>query len=317
MTGLLLGALATLLHAMLMAASAALLPGVLRWLAARLQGRAGPPPWKPLRAVAKLLRTPPLLAENASIVTRAAPYVAVAALAAALLLVPSFARATLLSPLSDLLLIGALLALARVAQVLAALDAGTAQGGLGAARGTALAALAWPAFLVAVLVVAMATGGTGLDAASAALQDGVAGLGLPVGLALAALVVVALADAGRLPLDRPDPQPEAAMLRGAMILEASGRHLALWDVAAALRLLLWVSLLLALWLPHGTAASVAGWPAAALLWVAKLAAVTAALAAFEATTTGLPPSRLALVPGVALLLALAGALLLFVPGIPA
>jgi hypothetical protein len=62
---------------------------------------------------------------------------------------------------------------------------------------------------------------------------------------------------------------------------------------------------------------VAGWPAAALLWVAKLAAVTAALAAFEATTTGLPPSRLALVPGVALLLALAGALLLFVPGAPA
>lgn len=317
MTGLLLGTLATLLHAALMAAAAALLPGVLGWLAARLQGRAGPPPWQPLRAVAKLLRTPPLLAENASIVTRAAPYVAVAALAAALLLVPSFARATLLSPLSDLLLIGALLALARVAQVLAALDAGTAPGGLGAARGTALAALAGPAFLVSVLVVGLATGATGLDAASAALQDSAAGLRLPVWLALAALVVVGLADAGRLPLDGPDPQPEAAMLRGAMVLEASGRHLALWNVAAALRLLLWVALLLALWLPQGTAASVAGWPGAALLWVAKLAAVVLALAAFEATTAKLRPARVALVPGAALLLALAGALLLFVPGIPA
>jgi formate hydrogenlyase subunit 4 len=309
------GLVAQLLHAALVAAVAPLLLGLLRWLKARMLGRAGPPPWQPVLALARLVRKRPVLAEGSSVVTRVAPYAAVVALFAAALLVPSFARGMALAPLSDLLLIGALLALARAAQVLAGLDSGTAFGGLGAARAASFAALAEPAFLVAVLVIALLAGGTNLEAASAALQEGSLGLRVSLALVLLALVVVALADTGRLPVADPGAQSELAMLQEAMTLEASGRHLALWEAASALKLLVWLSLLLALFLPFGTAGSVLGWPGAAVLWVGKLALLVLALAACGNAIAGLRLFRVAEFLGAALLLALVGAVLLFVSGV--
>lgn len=309
------GILATLLHAALVLAVAPLLLGLGRWLKARMLGRAGPPPWQPVLALLKLVRKRPVLAEGSSVVTRAAPYVAVVALFAAALLVPSFARGMALAPLSDLLLIGALLALARAAQVLAGMDAGTAFGGLGAAREASFAALAEPAFIVSVLVIAMLVGGTNLEAASAALQEVSPGLRVSLGLVLVALVVVAVAENARMPVDNPATHLELTMVHEAMILEASGRHLALWEAAAALKLLVWLSLLLALFVPFGTAGSVPGWPGAAVLWVGKLALLVLALSAFENAIAKMRVFRVPEFLGAALLLALAGAVLLFVSGV--
>jgi formate hydrogenlyase subunit 4 len=220
-----------------------------------------------------------------------------------------------LAPLSDLLLIGALLALARAAQVLAGMDAGTAFGGLGASREAAFAALAEPAFIVSVLVIAMLAGGTNLEAASAALQEGSLGLRVSLGLVLVALVVVAVAENARLPVDNPATHLELTMVHEAMILEASGRHLALWEAAAALKLLVWLSLLLALFVPFGTAGSVLGWPGAAVLWVGKLAVLVLALSAFENAIAKMRVFRVPEFLGAALLLALVGAVLLFVSGV--
>ncbi|MFN6954877.1 MAG: respiratory chain complex I subunit 1 family protein [Acetobacteraceae bacterium] len=312
---ILAGLLAQGLHAALVVAVAPLLLGLARWLKARMLGRAGPPPWQPVLTLLKLVRKRPVLAEGSSAVTRAAPCVAVVALFAAALLVPSFARGMAFAPLSDLLLIGALLALARAAQVLAGMDAGTAFGGLGAAREASFAALAEPAFLVSVLVIAMLAGGTNLEAASAALQDGSLGLRVSLGLVLVALLAVAVAENARIPVDNPATHLELTMVHEAMILEASGRHLALWEAAAALKLLVWLSLLLALFVPFGTAGSVLAWPVAAALWAGKLAVLVLVLSAFENAIAKMRVFRVPEFLGAALLLALVGAVLLFVSGV--
>ncbi len=130
------------LHLVLVLAMAPLLVGLVRLVKARLMGRRGPSPLQPWRDLAKLLRKRPVLAEGASDISRAAPYVACAATLLAAMLVPGFSQGMLLAPLSDLLLLAGLLALARVALALAGMDAGTAFGGMGAARELGFSAFA-------------------------------------------------------------------------------------------------------------------------------------------------------------------------------
>lgn len=306
---LLPGLLAQLLHLALLLALAPLLSGALRWLRARLEGRPGAPPWQAWRDLARLLRKQPVLAEHASPVTPIAPHAALAATLLAAALVPGFARGMALGFMADLVLLAGLLAIARLALALAAMDAGTALGGLGAAREAGLAALAEPAFLLGIMAFAILTGGTNLDAAGAALQEGALMPRLPLALALAALLAVGLAANGRLPTDDPEGLSEPALRQGAMRLEASGRHLALWEMQAALRLLLWLSLLAALFLPFGTAEAAAGplaWGLGLLAWLSKLGLLALALALAEALLARLPPRRLPELLGLALLLALLG-----------
>ncbi|WBV43957.1 NADH-quinone oxidoreductase subunit H [Pseudoroseomonas cervicalis] len=303
------GILAQLLHLALMLALAPLLAGLLRWLRARLQGRRGAPPWQAWRDLMKLLRKQPVLAEHASPVTPIAPHAALAATLLAAALVPGFARGMALGGMADLLLLAGLLAIARLALALAAMDAGTAQGSLGAAREAGLARFAEPAFLLCVMAFAILTGGTNLDATGRALQEGALAFRLPLALALAALLAVGLAANGRLPTDDPEGLSEPASGQGAMRLEASGRHLALWQMQAALRLLLWLSLLAALFLPFGTAAADDGplaWASGLLAWLAKLGLLALALGLAEALLARLPPRRLPELLGLALLLALLG-----------
>lgn len=311
-----LGALlAQALHLALILAAAPVLTGLVRWLKARMMGRRGPSPLQPLRDLAKLLRKRPLLAENASPVSRAMPYVAAGAVVAAAALVPSFARGMALAPLADLLLVAGLLALGRVAMALAGMDAGTPFGGLGAAREMSFAALAEPALVVAALSLAILAGTTNLDGIAAAFRDGGLGLRVSLGFALAALLAVALAENARIPVDNPATHLELTMVHEAMILEASGRHLALWDYAAMLRLALWLSLLAAVFLPFGQAPAGAAphlWALGLLAWVAKMAGLALALAAFESAIAKMRVFRVPEFLGAALLLGLLGAVLLFV-----
>ncbi|HWL83494.1 MAG TPA: NADH-quinone oxidoreductase subunit H [Roseomonas sp.] len=306
--------LTQLLHLALMLALAPVLVGVVRWLKARLMGRQGANPLQPWRDLRKLLRKQPLLAENASVVSLAAPYAALGATAAAAALVPGFAHGMLLAPMADLILIAGLLALARFALALAAMDVGTAFGDLGAAREMSFAAFAEPAFVLAVLAFAILAGTTNLDAVGTLLQDGMVGLRVTLGLALLALLAVALAENGRLPVDNPATHLELTMVHEAMLLEASGRQLALWEMQGALRLILWLSLLAALFFPFGTAPAEAGplaWLLGLLAWVIKLGALAVALAVFESLIAKMRVFRVPEFLGAALLLALLGAVFLF------
>jgi formate hydrogenlyase subunit 4 len=307
--------LTQLLHLALVLATAPLLVGVVRWLKARLLGRQGPHPLQPWRDLAKLLRKRPVLAETASDVSRAAPALSAAATLAALLLVPSFAQGMLLAPMADLLVIAGLLALARAAQTLAALDAGTAFGGLGAARDLAFAAFAEPVLLVAFLVLALLAGSSNLDTIGALFGEGAIGVRVSLLFVLLALAAVALAECARMPVDNPATHLELTMVHEATILEASGRHLALWEAQSALKLTLWLALLAAVFLPFGTApagSGPVGWALGLFAFALKLSALALALAAFESAIAKLRVFRVPEFLGRALLLALLGAAMLFV-----
>lgn len=301
-------------HLALMLLLAPLLVGFVRLCKARLQGRRGAPILQPALDLVKLLRKQPLLAENASPVSWLAPYVALAATLAAALLVPGFSRGMLFSPLADLLLIAGLLALARFCLSVAAMDVGSAFGGLGAAREMSFASFAEPAFFLSVMIFAVLTGSTNLEAIGDSFQQGAPGVRVSLAMALLALLAVALAENGRIPVDNPSTHLELTMVHEAMLLEASGRHLALWEMQAALRLLLWLSLLAALFFPFGTAEAGGGvfaWLFALPFWVGKLAVLGFCIAVFESAIAKMRVFRVPEFLGAALLLALLGAVYLF------
>jgi formate hydrogenlyase subunit 4 len=303
------------LHLALLLAMAPVVVGVVRWLKARMQGRRGAHPWQVWRDLLKLLRKRPILAENASWISRVAPYAGLASAIAAAALIPSFSRDMAFAGMGDLVLLAGLLALGRVAMALAGLDVGTPFGGLGAAREMAFAALAEPALLLAALTFAILAGTTGIEGIITAVQDG--GLGLRVSLALVflALLAVAVAENARIPVDNPATHLELTMVHEAMILEASARHLALWEGAAALRLTLWLALLAALFFPFGMAPpgfAPLAWVVGLAAFLAKMVCLCLALAAFESAIAKMRVFRVPEFLGAALLLGLLAALLLFV-----
>jgi formate hydrogenlyase subunit 4 len=303
------------LHIALMLALAPLLVGLVRFLKARMQGRRGPHPLQPWRNLAKLVRKRPVLAEGASWISRAAPYAGFAAALAAASLVPSFARGMAFAAMADLLLLAGLLALGRAAIVLAGHDVGTGFGGLGAAREMSFAAFAEPALLLAAATFAMLAGTTAIEGLLAAIQEGGLGLRISLGLAALAMMAVAIAENARIPVDNPATHLELTMVHEAMILEASGRHLALWEAAAALRLTLWLALLAALFLPFGMAPpgfAPLGWLVGLGVFALKMLALALALAAFESAIAKLRVFRVPEFLGAAMLLGLMAALLLFV-----
>jgi formate hydrogenlyase subunit 4 len=307
--------LTQLLHLALMLLAAPLLVGGIRWLKARMMGRRGASPLQPYRDLDKLLRKRPVLAENASAVSELAPYLGFAACVAALALVPSFTLGMALAPAADLLLVAGLLALARMALALAGMDVGTAFGGLGAAREMSFASFAEPALLVAALSFVMLAGSSNLDQIAAALRDGGFGLRISLALAAAAMLAVAVAENARIPVDNPATHLELTMVHEAMLLESSGRHLALWEAQAALRLTLWLALIAAIFLPFGTAPAGAGplaWGLGLLAWGTKMAGLAFALAVFESAIAKMRVFRVPEFLGAALLLALLAAALLFV-----
>lgn len=303
------------LHLVLVLAMAPLLVGLVRLVKARLMGRRGPSPLQPWRDLAKLLRKRPVLAEGASDISRAAPHVACAATLLAAMLVPGFSQAMVLAPLSDLLLLAGLLALARVALALAGMDAGTGFGGMGAARELGFSAFAEPVLMLCILVLAMVAGTTNLDAMVLAFREGGVGLRVSLLLIAAALLAVGLVENARMPADNPATHLELTMVHEAMILEASGRHLALWEMQAALKLLVWMALLSAVFIPWGIAPA-GGGPAAWLLglglWLAKITLLAVALAVFESAIAKLRVFRVPEFLGAALLLAALAVALLFV-----
>ena len=303
------------IHTILMLAAAPLLIGLLRRWRARAQGRMGPPALQPYRDLLRLLRKQPVVAENASALLVAAPTVILAATVLAALLVPSFALGMASAPLSDLIVLAALLGLARVALALAGWDAGTAFGAMGATREMLFAAFAEPALLLVIFVLVLLTGATNLDAAATLLREGQLGLRVSLGLALASLCLVAIAENGRVPVDNPATHLELTMVHEAMALEYSGRHLALVEYAASLRLLVWMTLIATIFMPFGMAPPGVyplAWLLGALIWAAKLASLALGLTAVEALTAKMRVFRVPEFLGVAILLGLLAVVFLFV-----
>jgi formate hydrogenlyase subunit 4 len=296
---------------------APLLTGLTRKVKAHLLRRQGPPLLQPYRDLVRLMRKEVVLAENASWLFRVIPYLVFAATWVAASLVPTFGTGLLFSWSADLIAIIALLASARFYLALAGLDVGTSFGGIGSSREVMIASLAEPAMVMIVFTLALIAGSTQLSTMASYLISGEAGLRVSLGLALIALIIVAIAENARIPVDNPATHLELTMVHEAMVLEYSGRHLALIDLAASLKLLLYVSLIACLFTPWGMAAPGSG--VAALLlgvisYLGKLAAGGILLAVFETSIAKMRVFRVPEFLGAALMLGLLATLLRFVSG---
>jgi formate hydrogenlyase subunit 4 len=299
---------------MLVLALAPLLLGFTRKVKARLLRRRGPPLFQPYRDLVRLARKEVVLAENASWLFRSAPYMTFATTWVAAALVPTFATGLHFSWTADLIAIAALLGSARVFLALVGMDVGTSFGGIGSSREMMFASLAEPAMIMIVFVVALVAGSTQLSHIATFMQEH-ASLRVSLGLALVALVIVALAENARIPVDNPATHLELTMVHEAMVLEYSGRHLAVIELAAALKLLLYISLVSCIFVPWGIAGAGSG-PAAyalgAATYAAKLAAGGFLLVLFETSIAKMRVFRVPEFLGAALMLGLLGTLLLFV-----
>jgi len=296
-------------------AVAPLVIGFVRKVKARLVRRQGPPLVQPYRDLARLLRKEVVLADNASWLFRATPYLVFAATWVAAALVPTFASGLLFSWSADLIAIIALLGSARFFLALAGMEIGTAFGGIGASREVMIASFAEPAMIMMVFTVALVAGSTQLSTVSTVFATAGVGLRVSLGLALVALVLVAIAENGRIPVDNPATHLELTMVHEAMVLEYSGRHLALIELAGSLKLVLYLSLITCIFLPWQVAPLAAGTGALAVglvAWLAKLAVGGVLLALFETSIAKMRVFRVADFLGAGLMLGLLATLLLFV-----
>ncbi|HEY1900474.1 MAG TPA: NADH-quinone oxidoreductase subunit H [Steroidobacteraceae bacterium] len=301
---------------LLVLALAPALTGATRKVKARLQRRIGPPVLQPYRDLRRLCGKDVVLAENSSWLFRAAPYLIFAATWAAAALVPTFQTGLPFSWAGDLIAIVALLGAARFIQAVAALDTGTSFGGIGASRELMIASLAEPAMIMVVFTVALVAGSTQLSTIATFMLDK-GGLRVSLAMALVALIIVALAENARIPFDNPSTHLEVTMVHEAMLLEYSGRHLAMLELAASLKLLLYISIIACIFFPFGLITGGTGLQAHAISLAAYLLKVIAASVLLATLETVIAKMRVFRVPnllGIALMLGLLGTLLLFVSG---
>jgi formate hydrogenlyase subunit 4 len=299
----------------LVLAVAPLLTGLVRKVKARLLRRQGPSLLQPYRDLLRLLRKEVVLAHNASWLFRVTPYLVFAATWVAAALVPTFAMGLYFSWSADLIAITALIGSARFFLALAGMDVGTSFGGIGASREVMIASLAEPAMIMITFTLALIAGSTQLSNIAAFMLSPDAGLSVSLGLALVALLIVAIAENARVPVDNPATHLELTMVHEAMVLEYSGRHLAMIEFAAALKLLLYVSLIACIFAPWGLAGAEAG-PAAfaigVVAYLAKLGIGAVLLGLFETAIAKMRVFRVPEFLGGAFMLGLLASLLLFV-----
>ena len=311
--------LTQLLQIVLVLALAPLLTGVTRKVRARLLRRRGPPLAQPYLDLLKLIRKEVVVAGNASWLFRTAPYAVFASTWVAAALVPTFATGLALGAAADLIVIVALLGTARFMLALAGLDVGTSFGGIGSSREMMFATLAEPAMLMAVFTLSLFAGSTELSSISSFMLGPHAGLNISLALALVALIIVAIAENARIPVDNPATHLELTMVHEAMVLEYSGRHLALIEAAVSVKLLLYLSLIACVFIPWGTAVAGAGLAAQAVglaTWAVKLLILGFLLSIFETAIAKMRVFRVPEFLGMALMLGLLGTILLFVSRAP-
>ena len=278
------GVVGGIVQAVLVLAGSPVLVGVMRQVRARLEGRAGAGIWQPWRDLRKLLRKEPITPRGTSWVFAVAPLALVATALVVSVVVPFVTTASAMRPAADLFAVVAMLALGTVALALAGLDTGTAFGGMGASCEMTIIALVEPTLLVAIFALAVRVGSTNLaDIITSTLDDPARVISPASLLAAVALIVVIVAETGRLPVDNPSTHLELTMVHEAMTLEYAGPDLALVELASAMRLSVFLALLANLFLPWGIATS--GTPLAVgigvLALVVKVVVLGVVLAAGE------------------------------------
>lgn len=278
------GAVGVLLQLVVVVAAAPYLVGLMRQVRARLEGRVGGGVGQPWRDLRKLLRKEPITPEGSSLVFVAAPAVALSASLVVVAVAPFIATSSPLDAVADLYAVVSLMLLGSVAFALAGLDTGSAFGGMGSSRTMMVAALAEPTLLLTGFALAVRVGSSNLGELVDRSQQAPGEVFSPaVLLAAAALAIVVVAEAGRLPVDNPATHLELTMIHEATILEYSGRDLAVVELASSIRLTILLGLWVNLFLPWGIPGETTPVALAlgALVFLVKVGVAAAALSAVE------------------------------------
>ncbi len=275
--------LLALLQTLLFIASAPLLAGWLKKVKCRLQNRRAPSLFQPYRDLRKLWRKEPIVAHPASWIFKAAPYIVLSTTVLAASIVPLIAVNLPTAKIADVVVLIGFFALGRFFLALAGMDIGTAFGGMGSSREMTVSALAEPAMLMAVFTLAMSASTTNLSVAmNYVLHTGLV-LRPSFVFAMLGMMLVAVAETGRIPVDNPTTHLELTMIHEAMILEYSGRYLGMIEWASQIKLMLYGVLIVNIFFPWGIAQNFSpealGFGALAL--TLKLAALTVVLGLSE------------------------------------
>ncbi|HMC13648.1 MAG TPA: NADH-quinone oxidoreductase subunit H [Gallionellaceae bacterium] len=293
--------------------AAPLLTGWVNQCQAWLQSRSGAGVLQPYRVLHKLFNKDAVIAHNASWLFRITPYIVFACMWLAAAIIPIIAVDLPFSRAADVIALVGVFALARVFISLAAMDIGTAFGSMGARREMLVSFLAEPALLMVLFTASMISHSTQLPRIVEALAHHQFVIYPSLAFAALAFVIVLLAENARIPVDNPSTHLELTMIHEAMILEYSARHLALIEWASSLKLFAYISIGIALFLPHGIA-EVGNWeglPLAIVLLLLKLLVAGAGLAVLEIVTAKMRIFRAPEFLGTAFLLAVLGLLIRF------
>jgi formate hydrogenlyase subunit 4 len=247
------GALSQILEIVVALALAPLLTGWVNQWRAWLQNKSAPPLLQPYRLLHKLFNKESLLAEHASPLFRVTPYIVFGCMTLACSIIPTLSTDLPLSLAADAIALVGLFALARVFISLAAMDVGTAFGTLGARREMLIGFLAEPALLIVFFSASLISKSTSLSTIVETLAHRELAIYPSLAFAGVAFTIVSLAENARVPVDNPATHLELTMVHEALILEYSGRHLALLEWAASLKLFAYSCAGLALFLPWGIA----------------------------------------------------------------
>jgi formate hydrogenlyase subunit 4 len=290
--------------------------GLIKKVKARLQLRRGASVFQPYADLAKLFRKQPVVSTTTSWIFTATPYIVFASTLAAGLLVPVFVSRTPLNFAGNIIALVYLLALGTFFLMLAGLDAGSAFGGMGSSREAIVASLTEPAMILSIFAIALTKGSTNLSTIvhKTALLEGIVTDPSPYLMALAALFIVAIAETGRVPVDNPATHLELTMIHEAMVLEYSGRYLALIEWAAAMKLVVFLSLIANVFAPWGIATTLA--PAAMgiglVVYILKIAGLAVLIGILESMIAKLRLFRVPELLGAAFILALLGLVFFYV-----
>ncbi len=297
-------------------ATAPLMVGLIRKVKARLQCRRGASVVQPYADLIKLFRKQPVVSSTTSWIFTATPYILFASTLAAGLLVPVFISRTPLSFAGNIIALVYLLAVGTFFLMLAGLDAGSAFGGMGSSREAIVASLTEPAMMLSIFAIALTAGSTNLSTIvhKTALLEGIMTDPSPHLMAFAALVIVAIAETGRVPVDNPATHLELTMIHEAMILEYSGRYLALVEWAAGLKLLVFLTLIANVFAPWGIATSMesAALGVGLAAYLVKVSGLAVLIGILESMFAKLRLFRVTDLLGAAFILALLGLVFFYV-----
>ncbi len=259
-----------------------LVNGVIKKLKANMQGRVGPGVLQPYYDLLRLFKKDMVVSTVTSWIFRATPYVVFTATAAAAAIVPVLSTASAYGMMGDVIAVIYLFALARFFMALAGLDAGTAFGGEGSSREMTVAILVEPMMMLALFTAAISAGTTNIARIAAAPGAAYSPAHL---LALSAFMVAIVAETGRVPVDNPDTHLELTMIHEGMVLEYSGRYLALMEWAHYVKQMVLFTLAVDIFFPFGIehAGASAGLALSAGIYAAKMLCMAFVMALVEST----------------------------------